>query len=160
MSILFSASEVVTMAIQIEKNGMNFYNAMAAKSDNEQAIELFTFLAAEEIKHKGTFQKMLDGLKKVELSANDQEEYNNYLGALTSARVFNKNVDTEEFVKDLDDLAALDLAIEAEKDSILFYYELLEQALSDDRAPIERVIKEEKAHYAKLKKLKNELSAS
>lgn len=158
MSILFSASEVVTMAIEIEKNGLNFYNAMAAKSQNEQAIELFTFLAAEEIQHKGTFQKMLDGLKKVELSANDLEEYNNYLGALTSSRVFNKNVDTEEFVKDLDDLAALNLAIEAEKDSILFYYELLEQSLSEDKADIERVIKEEKSHYAKLTRLKNELS--
>lgn len=157
MSILFSASEVVTMAIEIEKNGMNFYNAMAAKSESDQAKELFTFLAAEEIKHKGTFQKMLDGLKKVELTANDQEEYNNYLGALTSSRVFNKNIDIDDFVQDLDDLAALNIAIEAEKDSILFYYELLEQALAEDRADIERVIKEEKSHYAKLTKLKNDL---
>lgn len=157
MSILFSASEVITMAIEIEKNGMNFYNAMAAKSENDSTKELFTFLAAEEIKHKGTFQKMLDGLKKLELSANDQEEYNNYLGALTSSRVFNKNADIDDFVKDLDDLAALDIAIEAEKDSILFYYELLEQALADDRGDIERVIKEEKSHYAKLTKLKNDL---
>lgn len=158
MSILFSASEVVTMAIEIERNGMIFYNSMAAKSDNEAATELFTFLAAEEIKHKGTFQKMLEGLKKIELSASDQEEYNSYLRALTSSRIFNKDVDMDEFVKDLDELAAINIAIEAEKDSILFYYELLDQSLAEDREDIERVIHEEKSHYARLTKLKNDLT--
>ncbi|MDH3973273.1 MAG: ferritin family protein [Deltaproteobacteria bacterium] len=159
MSILFSASEVMTIAIQIEKNGLNFYNAMAAKSENKEAKELFKFLADEEVKHYSTFQKLLNGLKKLEISAYDQEEYNNYLGALTSSRVFNRDANTAEFVKDLTDLDAVEIAIEAEKDSILFYYELLEQAFSEDKNEIEKVIKEEKIHYAKLIKLKKDLSA-
>jgi len=155
MSILFSASEVVTMAVQIEKNGLEFYNAMAAKAQSEKSKELFSFLAAEEIRHKATFQKMLNSLKQLELTASEEEEYNNYLGALTSSRVFSQQAPTDEVVKDLDDMAAIDMAIEAEKDSVLFYYELMEQAMDEDKAAIERIIKEEKSHYAMLMRMKS-----
>ena len=156
MSILFSASEVVTMAVQIEKSGLEFYNAMAAKAQSEKSKELFSFLAAEEIKHRATFQKMLNNLKQLELTSSEEEEYNNYLGALTSSRVFNPKATTEEIVKNLDDMAAIDMAIEAEKDSILFYYELMGQVMDEDKAAIEQIIKEEKSHYAMLMRMKNE----
>ena len=156
MSILFSASEVVTMAVQIEKNGLEFYSKMAKKAQTEKSEELFKFLAAEEVRHAATFKTMLNSLKQLELTAVEEEEYNNYLGALTSSRVFNQDVNTDEMVKNLDDMAAIDMAIEAEKDSILFYYELMEQAMNEDKAAIERVIKEEKSHYAMLMRMKNE----
>lgn len=156
MSILFSASEVVTMAVQIEKNGLEFYNAMAAKAQSEKSKKLFAFLASEEIRHRATFQKMLNNLKQLELTASEEEEYNNYLGALTSSRVFKPVATTEEIVRNLDDMAAIDMAIEAEKDSILFYYELMEQVMDEDKSEIEQVIKEEKSHYAMLMRMKNE----
>jgi len=159
MTILFTASEVVTMAIEIEKNGMNFYNTMAAKAENDGTRELFTFLAAEEVRHKATFQKMLNNLSKLELTAAEEDEYNHYLGALTSTRVFRTDVDIEEVIKDVkSDIDAINMAIEAEKDSILFYYELMDQALDEDRSSIERVIKEEKSHYTKLINLRAELA--
>lgn len=158
MSILFSASEVVTMAIEIEKNGLDFYNAMAVKTGDEKAKELYTFLAGEEVRHKITFQKMLDSLPKAELSAAEEEEYNNYLGALTSSRVFRTDIDTDELVAQIgSDIAAIDMAIEAEKDSILFYYELMDQAFDEDRGEIENIIKEEKSHYTKLVALKGQM---
>ena len=156
MSIIFSASEVVTMAIQIEKNGLEFYNAMAAKAQSDSSKKLFAFLAGEEVRHRATFQQMLNNLKQLEFTASEEEEYNNYLGALTSSRVFNPKASTEEIVKDLNDLAAIEMAMEAEKDSILFYYELMGQVLEEDKAQIEQVIKEEKSHYAMLVRMKNE----
>ena len=158
MSILFSASEVVTMAIEIEKNGMDFYNALASRVDDEKSQELYRFLAGEEVKHKATFQKMLNNLKKVELTAADEEEYNHYLKALTNSRVFRTNQSADELLDDLkDEAGAIEFAINAEKDSILFYYELLEQAFDEDRDSIENVIKEEKVHLAKLLTLRSEL---
>jgi len=151
MSILFSASEIVTMAVEIEKNGMVFYNALAARSKNEKAREIYTFLAAEEVRHQVTFKKMLKGLKELELTASEEEEYNSYLGALTSSRVFRSDVDIEELLAGADtEVDAINMAIDAEKDSILFYYELLGQAISENSGAIEQVIKEEKAHMAKL----------
>ncbi|MBE9535896.1 MAG: ferritin family protein [Proteobacteria bacterium] len=159
MSILFSASEVVTMAVEIEKNGMAFYNALAARSKNEKAKELYTFLAAEEVRHKVTFQKLLDGLKKMELTAFEEDEYNNYLGALTSSRIFRSDVNLDDILAEADtDVKAMNLAIDAEKDAILFYYELLGQALSENSKAIEHIIKEEKNHMAKLICLRAELT--
>ena len=157
MSILFSASEIVTMAVEIEKNGMAFYNALAARSKNEKAKEIYTLLAAEEVKHQVTFKKILKNLKELELSAAEEEEYNNYLGALTSSRVFRSDVDLEELLAEADtEIGAINMAIDAEKDSILFYYELLGQAISENSEAIEQVIKEEKTHMAKLINLRAE----
>ena len=157
MSILFSASEIVTMAVEIEKNGMAFYNALAARSKNEKAKELYTILAAEEVKHQVTFKKILKDLKELELSAAEEEEYNNYLGALTSSRVFRSDVDLEALLAEADtEIGAINMAIDAEKDSILFYYELLGQAISENSEAIEQVIKEEKTHMAKLINLRAE----
>lgn len=157
MSILFSASEIVTMAVEIEKNGMAFYNALAARSKNEKAKEIYTVLAAEEVKHQVTFKKILKNLKELELSAAEEEEYNNYLGALTSSRVFRSDVDLEALLAEADtEIGAINMAIDAEKDSILFYYELLGQAISENSEAIEQVIKEEKTHMAKLINLKAE----
>jgi len=159
MGILFSASEIITMAVEIEKNGMAFYNALAARSKNEKAREMYTVLAAEEVRHQVTFKKMLNELKELELSASEEEEYNSYLGALTSSRVFRSDVDMEELLAGADtEIAAIDMAIDAEKDSILFYYELLGQALSENSEAIESVIREEKAHMTKLICLKAELA--
>lgn len=151
MSILFSASEIITMAVEIEKNGMAFYNALAARSKNEKAREIYTILAAEEVQHQVTFKKMLTSLKELELTASEEDEYNNYLGALTSSRVFSSDVDVDALLAEADtELAAINMAIDAEKDSILFYYELLGQAGSEDSEAIEQVINEEKTHLAKL----------
>ena len=158
MSILFSAPEVVKMALEIERNGIVFYNAMANKTDDENVRELCVFLAGEEVRHKITFQKVLDGLVKVELKASEEEEYNNYLRALTSSRIFKTDVNIEELMEGLkNDVEAIDLAIETEKDSILFYYELMDQSIDEDRSDIEGVIKEEKAHYAKLMGMRGQL---
>ncbi len=159
MSILFTASEVVTMAIEIEKNGMNFYNTMSARADRNETKELFTFLAGEEVVHKATFQKMLNHLKNPELTASEGEEYNSYLRALTSSRVFKTDVNVDELVAGVrNDIDAINMAIEAEKDSILFYYELQAQAFDEDKEAIDRVIQEEKSHYAKLINLRGQLT--
>ena len=159
MSVLFSASEIVTMAIEVEKNGLDFYRAMASRAKDEKVKNIFSFLAVEEAQHKNTFQKLLKSLSPLELSHTEEAEYNNYLGALTSSRLFRADVNTDELIKGIDnDIQALDLAIGSEKESILFYYELREQTGGEDRETVDTIIKEEKMHLAKLVKLKMDLS--
>ena len=159
MSILFSSAEIVNMSIAIEKNGMAFYNAMANMVEDDQSKGLYTYRAGEEVRHKILFQKMLDNLSQPELTVSDEEEYKNYLGALTSSRVFKSDVNTEELIAEAKDhMGALNMAIEFEKDSILFYYELMDQVIEDDKEGVEMVLKEEKAHLAQLITLRAKLS--
>jgi len=158
MSVLFAASEIVEMAIQIEKNGLNFYRKMAARTKNEKVKSIFLFLVAEEIQHEKTFNKLLKNLPILEMSHTEEAEYNNYLNALTSSRIFNSNVNMDELVKEIsDDIEAVDFAIRAEQDAILFYYELKERTRDDGLADVEAIIEEEKMHFSKLSQLKLDL---
>ena len=158
MSILFTASEILTMAIEIEKNGMRFYDFIAERTKDGKVMELFTFLVHEEVRHKVVFQKMLDRLPKIELTVSENEEYHAYLGALTRSKVFKDDINVDELAKEIkNDITAIDIGIDAEKDSILFYNELMDRVFEEDMGEIETVIKEEKSHYTKLMALKAEL---
>ncbi|MFC1602513.1 ferritin family protein, partial [Pseudomonadota bacterium] len=52
MSVLFTAAEIVTMAIEAEKNGLAFYQAMVSKATDENVRNIFAFLAKEEAEHE------------------------------------------------------------------------------------------------------------
>ena len=151
MSITYSATEIVNMAIAIEENGMAFYNAMATMAGDKKSKEVYNYLAKEEVGHKVLFQKMFDKLSIPEMTPSEEEEYNSYFKALTSSRVFKKDINVEEIIKEAgDEKGALDMAINFEKDSILFFYELMEKAIESEKKSVELVIKEEKDHLAKL----------
>ena len=160
--VRFSAHEILDMAIRIEENGEKFYcdAALAAKDVTLQG--LFDFLATEEVKHTAFFR----GLKK---SATDEstpapfdpyiEETSLYVKALSDSKVFSgviKGRDLGEAAKDSD--TALDCAIEMEKDSILFYYELEQMVRDKDKEMLKEIIAEEKDHLVKLLDVKAKLA--
>jgi len=159
MGILFSAGEIVTMAAQLEENGMKFYNEMAAQTRDEESKELFTFLASEEVRHKTLFQKMIGSFQELELSPAEEEQYVNYLGALTGSRIFKSDLNIPEMLEGVKDhIAALEMAINFEKDSIIFYYELKGQTIKSDKRKVDNVINEEKTHLVKLIALRDKLA--
>jgi len=56
---LFTAAEAFEMAMEIEKNGEVFYNAVAAKATDKSVKTLFQELAAQEQRHYEVFQRWL-----------------------------------------------------------------------------------------------------
>jgi len=158
MSVLFTAAEIITMAIEAEKNGLAFYQAMTSKAKDQQTRNIFSFLAEEEAEHKNTFQTLLDDFAPMDMSHTDEAEYHNYLNAFASTRIFNSDVDIDQLVQNItNDIEAVDIAIQTEKDAILFYYELREQVQSEGRKSINEIIKEEKTHLARLAQLREAL---
>ncbi len=155
MSVLFTATEIITMAVEAEKNGLAFYQAMTSKAKDKQARNIFSFLAEEEAEHENTFQALLDDFDPIDMSHTDEAEYHNYLNAFISTRMFNSDVNIDVLVQNItSDVEAVDIAIQIEKDSILFYYELREQVQSEGRKNINEIIKEEKTHLARLAQLR------
>jgi rubrerythrin len=75
-----------------------------------------------------------------------------YLEALADSKIFNpanENIRAAKQVDSRDEMIAI--AISLEKDTILYYYELLELAKSsDDQELIKQVIEEEKTHVKRL----------
>jgi len=141
----FNADEVFEMAEQMERNGDKFYKSAAATVDDEAHKKLLLELAAMEVDHEKTFKAMRNDLKVAEKSAtvfDPEGEAALYLRALVDTRVFfEKEVD----VSSMENI--LKAAIEAEKDSIVFYLGMknaVPEKLGQDR--IEGIIKEEMGH--------------
>jgi len=67
----FSSCEVVELGIQIEKNGRDFYSALAGSTRNARAAEIFKYLAGEEEKHiavSGRYSIHLVSMSRKELA--------------------------------------------------------------------------------------------
>lgn len=160
MSISFSGSELINIAIGIEGRGIVFYDVMAKSTQNEAAREVFNYLADMEREHIETFKGMLEGADKFQVPADESGQYTAYLRALVDSAVFSDDMVTSEMAAQAEsDTAALELAIRAEKDSILFYYEMKEVMPQRAQATVNKIIAEEKSHLRQLSELKKKLAA-
>jgi rubrerythrin len=160
MSISFSGSELINIAIGIEGRGIVFYDVMAKSTQNEAAREVFNYLADMERNHIDTFKDMLEGADKFQIPTDESGQYTAYLRALVDSAVFSDDMVTSEMAAQAEsDTAALELAIRAEKDSILFYYEMKEVMPQRAQATVNKIIAEEKSHLRQLSELKKKLAA-
>ena len=145
MSFEFSADEIFEMAEQMERNGQQFYNAAAAAVQGEEHKKLLLELAGMEVDHEKTFQALRSELTQKEKETNvfdPQGDAALYLKALVDTRVFfQKEMDVSSMEK------ILKAAIEAEKDSFVFYLGM-KNAVPEDlgRARLDEIIKEEMSH--------------
>jgi len=155
MSNIFSPSEVIQLGIQIEKNGRDFYLGVAKLAKSEKIRKVLNYLAEEEEKHIKVFNDILSGIEKYEPQEAYPDEYFAYLRALSDGYVFTKKKKGEEIAaKVKDEKEAVDVGINAEKDSILFYEEMKKFILKDTYGTIDKLIEEEKKHLSKLYELK------
>ena len=158
-NIPFSAEETLKIAIEIEENGSQFYEGMIPEVEDTEIEDLFKDLATQEIDHKKTFQEML-GEAKIERGQDINSLLygkleDSYLEALADSKIFNpvnENIQAAKRVDNRDELMAI--AIPLEKDTILYYYEILETAASTkDQELIKKIIEEEKTHVKRLASL-------
>ena len=149
---MFSIKDIVDIAIQIEENGERIYRDAAKKIKDPSLSSLLQWLADEEGKHLKWFAALKD---KVPDTGDhpEQEKIGRALlrNAVGTQNFTLKDVDfsTLEQVEDL-----IKLAIEFEKDTILFYKML--QPLIEDRETLDQlheIIKEEEKHIQSFKEL-------
>jgi len=145
MSYDFNADDVFEMAEQMERNGGKFYRTAAKNTKDPANKEFLLELAAMEDQHEKTFKTM-----RAELSAKEKEstvfdpqgEAALYLRALADTRVFfEKEIDVSSMKQ------ILKSAIEAEKDSIVFYLGM-KAAVPENlgKGRLEHIIQEEMGH--------------
>ncbi len=145
MSFEFNADEIFEIAEKIERNGESFYRSAADSAPGRSKKDLLTNLANMEVGHIHVFQnlrKELSGKEQQNLTFDPDEETALYLKAFADSHIFfQKKID----VSSLENI--LRAAIQAEKDSIVFYVGL-KDAVSESRGQdkIETIIKEEMGH--------------
>ena len=158
MSISFYGNELINVAVGIERRGIAFYDVLARSTQNAKAREIFQYLVGMERGHIQVFQGMLDEADKYELPEAYAGEYGAYLQALVDSAVFTDDTVTSELAtQSEDDIAAIELGISAEKDSILFYYETRGIMPQKVVPVINRIINEEKTHLQQLSLIKKKL---
>jgi len=158
MGNIFAGSEILEIGVQIEKNGRDFYNALAGKAKNESAGKIFKFLAGEEEKHIATFQKILDDTLNYEPPESYPGEYVAYMKALADEHIFTK-ADTGKAVALTvkTDKQGVELGIGFEQDSIIFYEGMKKSVPGFDRNIVDQLIGQEQEHLRKLAELKKAL---
>jgi rubrerythrin len=158
MALFFSGSELLEIAVGIERNGMAFYQALARKTGDRNVKDIYNYLAGEEKKHLDTFQGMSNSLGQAKPPETYTEEYMLYLKSLVDSAVFSNVTEAQQkAAKVFNEIEALDTGIQAEKDSILFYTELQDLVKKPDHKVVLNTLNEEKKHLRQLSELKREL---
>ena len=158
MGNIFKGGEIVKIGIQIEKNGYDFYNILAGSTKNFHAQGTFKYLAGEEKKHIASFEKLLDSVESYEPTETYLGEYQQYVKALAEEYIFTKaNKGKETAGTASNEVDAIDMGINFEKDSILFYDEMKKFVPSSEHKAIDELINQEKQHLAKLSSLRTQL---
>lgn len=150
----FNALEVMEMAKDIEKRGKKFYLKHAEATENRDLRQLFRKLAQDEQDHYEKFVALTEELRQGSDDADYlyEEDVSAYFNYLVEYSVFPKD-DSEESIAALHDVKkALKLAIQAEKDSILFYREMCEYNEGQTIEAVNQLIEEEKDHLRALGK--------
>lgn len=152
----YNVVEVIQMAINIEKEGYEFYSRIAKHAADEKSKAIFIILAEQEKKHVETFTNLLEvmsNINKTDKGYMFDEDVSNYFKALTEHKVFSPSrmYDASEMTSARE---AILEGINAEKSSILFYNELLKSTMiSDVKGTLELIIEEEKRHILDLNTL-------
>ena len=161
MKVEFSRNEVIEMALQIEKRGLSFFEAMQKSASNENVEKVFGFLAAEEREHIATFEGLRNSKDRLQLQGPyNWQEVGEYFGTLMDNMVFPEIEEGDELAKEIqDEFTAIQVAISIEKDNILFFREISDLVGEGDKTLLGELIEQEKGHIRKLMDLKKELNA-
>jgi rubrerythrin len=142
---LFSAAELVDMAIQLEQNGQAFYLQASLRASQPEVKRLLEHLAQQEQHHEQMFRK----LQPTEREHRPGQEYPGQKSAYIQALLEERLLPSDQVVNQV----LPDFALGMEKDSLLFYYEM-RHLLGDDAKPIvKEIITEEKKHVETLRGL-------
>jgi len=137
----FNMQEAIRLAIQTEKDVMDFYNKAASLTKNERGRKVFEQLAKEERDHAGHFFQIYPG--------NDLGSFEEFMAK--PARL--EHVMLRQLEKTLDDKIherkAMELALKEEED-LAKHLRLTANKIVDPgvRGVFERMAKETEQHYA------------
>ena len=160
MSDKFSIQEIIEIAIEIEKNGAEFYGALAKLAETDRLKELYNYLRKQEEGHIARFQEILGAAGGYQISeAYYATQYMGYMKALADERVFRSDISPAEVADGAGTPgAAINIAIGFEKESVLFLHEMWELVPESGREPIQKLLDEERNHLRQLSEIKAQMS--
>ncbi|HUU20235.1 MAG TPA: ferritin family protein [Sedimentisphaerales bacterium] len=155
MSISFNAIEVFEIAERIERNSVKFYRRAAEALSDQDLSGILLNLAEFEKEHEETFADMRKQISNKEwdlITFDPEDEMTLYLRTTADSHIFDLKKDPGEQLKDKETAEDIfEYAIEAEKNSIIFYIGLKNFVPAKaGKDKVDEIIKEEMDHIAEL----------
>lgn len=149
---IFQATDVIEMALEIEKSGEVFYRAVAQKVKSPQVQALFEDLAEQEVQHYAAFEKLSQTEWDRPLMTRDAwDQYLMYLQATVQSTFFEGQDKALALAEQMsDEKEAIRMAMGFEKETLLFFYDLRDMVSEADKKVIQRIVDEEKSHLRRL----------
>ena len=146
---MFTLTDIIEIALQIEKNGESTYRRAQRKTSDPSLADLLGLLADEELEHQRWFAEFKSrvGTKPADknLEVLGRELFQKILGE----KAF--SLDDVDLSQVPDIQAVMRISAEFEQDMVVFY-EMLEPFVEDaqSRDDLRLIIEEEKGHLRKL----------
>ena len=149
---IFQATDIIEMAMELEKSGEIFYGEVANKATTPEVRELFDDLAEQEKYHYAAFKAMSGTVwDQSPTREGEWDQYLMYLQATIQSAFFegsDKALSLAEQVTDEQD--ALQMALGFEKETMLFFYDLRDKVTDADKPIVQGIIDEERNHMRRL----------
>jgi len=159
MRELFNISELVQMAVDEEKAGAVFYSTAAERTNNAGLKDIFIRLSKEEKFHQSRFEAMLEALGQYKAPEEYPGQYAAYLRVLTGGRAMPDEARAKELAEQCrDDDAAVQLADQMERDTLMLYNELAGLLPEKHSKIVESIRSEEQGHLVTLAEAKQTLA--
>jgi len=153
MARFFNASDIVGTAVEIERRGRNVYTQAAAAATNPDVKRFLEFFAGEEARHLAIFEAMAKRVGKTEIpTGSDPGEYMDYVQALLDSHALFCGGAPEKGLADAADAeAAIELASRFEKDTILYFREMMDLLPPTEVDVVKKCLEEERGHLRQLR---------
>jgi len=142
---MFTLSEIIDLAIRIEKNGENAYRKAQEEVSNPSLASMLQWLAEEEVEHEKWFTQLKEKTVTLAEDPKLEEMGKSILQGVLGDQTF--SIKDADFSKIEDINSLLELSVEFEKDTVLFY-EMLSAFIDDKEtlSQLDKIIEEEKRH--------------
>uniref|UniRef100_A0A7V3RFA4 Ferritin n=1 Tax=Mesoaciditoga lauensis TaxID=1495039 RepID=A0A7V3RFA4_9BACT len=152
----YAPDEIFEMAVKIEKDGEKFYGYLAKNLENPGKKELFPYLQLQEAQHAKDFEKISRDLVD-EIDPSMWEDAKFYLQHLVDGKIFPTSDEMISKSKYMSLDQIIDFALSIEKETVIFYNEILDSTKSEKTQEIlKKIIHEELGHIERFMKIKGE----
>lgn len=154
----YALADIFKFVVGVEEEGNVFYKTVAASMTVKRLKDLFTSLAAQEVKHAKIFLKLYKAHAGKNTDFSASEELSELLDTLTRGLLFPDLSEVRDTLagKSRDAaVAVIRIAMEVELNTILLYRTIRELlAESQTKAVLDAVIQEEEKHLVRLKRVR------
>jgi rubrerythrin len=146
---MFNLNDIVDIAVRIEQNAEKAYSKAAKGASDPLLCSMFARLASDEIEHWKWFEALRVQAGPTGISPSLEEMGKTMLQDIVGDRAF--SITETDLTKIENIKSLLDVAIELENDTIIFY-EMIAGLVTDENTAngLKKIIDEENRHVRKL----------